>query len=158
MTKSNRVATNFSGLFVVMHISLSQIKEHLKESGHKDSRLKNLVLEMIYQSPKHLAAPEILDNLHQQDISANKTSIYRILDLLMQEDIIYEINLLDGKKRYAIKQGPEHPHLICERCGKVTCLRASQIVHNIQEQVQQAYDFELKNHGIQFFGLCQKCR
>jgi Fe2+ or Zn2+ uptake regulation protein len=141
-----------------MHISLSQIKEHLKETGRKESRLKTLVLEMIYNSSRHLSVPEILSKLEKQGEKANKTSVYRIIDLLMAEDVLFEVDLMDGKKRYAIKQGPEHPHLVCCQCGKVICLRSVDIVSDVQERIRDRYQFEMQNLGIQFFGVCNQCQ
>jgi Fe2+ or Zn2+ uptake regulation protein len=76
----------------------------------------------------------------------------------MGEDVVFEIDFLDGKKRYAIKQGPEHPHLVCNDCGKVICLRSTDIVSDIQERIRGQYRFEMQNLGIQFFGKCEQCQ
>lgn len=140
-----------------MHISLDQIKEYLYESGHKDSRVKTLVLEIIYQSPNLLSVPELLSILKSKEVKANKTSIYRIIALLLSKDIIYEIDLLDGKKRYGIKQGADYPRLICIKCGKIISMRSEQIVNYMFEKILQEYSFEIKKTNTQIFGQCKNC-
>ncbi len=144
-------------LSLYMHISLAQIKEHLKETGRKDSRLKNIVLEMIYESFNYLSVSDILGQLNQEGISANKTSVYRIIEMLITEDIVYELDFLDGKKRYAIKRGPEYTHLICNACGQVTSFRNSETINLIKESIRREYQFGIDTFGVQFFGKCQEC-
>ena len=68
------------------------------------------------------------------------------------------MNLGDGRARYESKvDGHHHDHLICQVCGQILEFVDSQIEKR-QNVVAQKYQFILKRHIHQLFGICRECQ
>ena len=87
----------------------------------------------------------------------NKSTIYRILNKLEDDSIIYSFVGLNGLKWYAKCSGctvkehnDNHPHFQCEECNEVTC------IENATNQPELiGYQFHVKN--VLLTGLCNRC-
>jgi Fur family ferric uptake transcriptional regulator len=92
--------------------------------------------------------------------------VYRTLELLVQMGIVLKFDFGDGRARYELAEDPKtehHHHLICMSCKRV--INYSDFMDEEKEFLKQAekglskkYNFEIKNHVIQFLGLCEKCK
>jgi Fur family ferric uptake transcriptional regulator len=72
----------------------------------------------------------------------------------------------DGQSRYELASGNKkdhHHHLICTKCGKVIDYNdfmneEIELVKKVEQALSEKYDFEINDHNIQFYGLCNKCK
>ncbi|MBM56230.1 MAG: transcriptional regulator [Euryarchaeota archaeon] len=87
----------------------------------------------------------------------NKSTIYRILNKLEDDNIIHSFIGLNGLKWYAKcsdcssqKHNDNHPHFQCEACNEVRCIPN---VTNEPELIGS--QFHVKN--ILISGLCSRC-
>jgi Fur family transcriptional regulator, ferric uptake regulator len=133
------------------------IKEILKQKGYKDSKIKNEVIKIIFESKSQLDAQEILQKLKKNRKSANKTSVYRILKILRQENLINETVLLDRKKRYSPSYNIRHPHFICRICNKDICVDESFNQKDFFKSIELKYHLDIYDFDFQMFGVCQEC-
>ena len=73
----------------------------------------------------------------------------------------------DGRARYELVKGPQqdnhHHHLICTQCKRVIDYddfidEEIELLKKTENGLAKKYNFNIKNHLIHFYGLCDKCR
>ena len=88
----------------------------------------------------------------------SRATVYRTLDILVQNNFVRKLNLGDGRARYESKiNNPHHDHLICDTCHKIIEFMNPEI-EMLQENIADKYQFSLKRHVHQLFGVCKACQ
>ena len=132
--------------------------EMLKGNGLNPTPLRELVLRSIGEKLRPLAAAEIKEAV-RHEMSINKVTLYRILDLLVERGLVKRLSAGDRAFRYGMGEThhhPNHPHFLCSRCGVMECLGPDMLPVGIK-------DFKAKSKGIikhvdvRFEGICEKC-
>ena len=49
-----------------------------------------------------------------------------------------------------------HHHLICNSCNKVIEVQGD-LLHEIEEVIEEKYKFKIENHSLKFYGICEEC-
>ncbi len=130
----------------------------LKKRGHRFSAMRNFVLNSLSKNDKPLSASDFQKLLKKNKISANKTTLYRELNLLKKEGIILEIQLTGNKRWYELASRNHHHHIVCIKCDKVKDFIECGSKNIISKVLKQTPDFaEITNHTFDFFGLCKSC-
>ena len=87
----------------------------------------------------------------------NKTTIYRVLENLVDDGILHTFIGQDGIKWYAMcrnctksKHEDLHPHFECIECGEIDCLKSEVIIPKIQNR-------KILSSQILIQGMCEKC-
>ena len=87
----------------------------------------------------------------------NKTTIYRVLENLVDDGILHTFIGKEGIKWYAMcrnctksKHEDLHPHFECIECGEIDCLKAEVIIPEIQNR-------KILSSQILIQGKCEKC-
>src|SRR6185437_2783214 len=89
----------------------------------------------------------------------NLSTVYRTLELLCELGVAVEVepNKGDDRRRYELVEGAEHYHLICEVCSAEMEL-APEVISQLQAQIQERYNFQLKLPHFVGLGRCANCR
>ena len=122
----------------------------------RNTLAKAAILELISGSSVALSHAEI-QKLNQK--SCDRVTIYRILDRLVNEDVIHKIATADGTIKYAAcnhTHGEQqhihnHIHFNCEKCHSLTCLDSVQPTYIIPK------NYVVKEVSFTLTGLCPKC-
>lgn len=88
-------------------------------------------------------------------LKVNKTTVYRQIEKLLSENVIIEVELGDGKKRYELKNLDHHHHLVCKKCGNLEDIKLDEKL--ILSEVAMKSNFKVENHSFEFFGICVNC-
>jgi len=94
------------------------------------------------------------------------STIYRSLDLLVRAGFINKIDIGDGQSRYEFKSDEKdehHHHAICTKCGKIIDYsdfldEELGLVRKTERNLARKYNFIVKDHSIDFYGLCKDCQ
>jgi Fur family ferric uptake transcriptional regulator len=143
-----------------------EAKPDLKGKSSRWTFARQIVFDFLKHSSTHLSAKEIYNALHRSYPGIGLATIYRTLELLLQLGLIRKINAGDGQSRYELKAqnlAGHHHHLICLGCGRIIdyqdfAEKELQLVKKTEKVLAQKYNFLIKDHNIEFFGLCEKCR
>ena len=116
---------------------------------------KTEILKLLNTSETALSHSEIqvlLDGL------CDRVTIYRVLDRLVEEDLIHKVVNIDGGVKYAscyhneeIHQSHNHIHFSCEKCHTVTCLEGIEPKFNLPEK------YKIKEVNFTVSGICPEC-
>lgn len=97
---------------------------------------------------------EILEYLHSKKMGTNKVTVYRILELFEEAELLQKVEFGEGKARYELIR-EDHHHLICTRCSRIQDFEDSHIEDLIKE-VQKGKNFKIENHSFEIFGVCSR--
>jgi Fur family peroxide stress response transcriptional regulator len=122
---------------------------------YKRSKQRERIFELLKGTPSHPTASWIYDRLKGEFPDLSMGTVYRNLNILVEQGLIRKIDFGSTFDRYDANTEP-HYHFICERCGSITDL-ALPIDNSLHEKVKRSTNFEVNRHRIEFYGLCDRC-
>ena len=125
--------------------------------GHTANRLS--VLEIIGNSPHPLSAQEIIERLNRTQ-GVNRVTVYRNLDLLVENRLVERISAGDRSFRYGLAPNinhKPHSHFYCTECGEMECLKP-EFVHLDVESLERTFLGLIERVEVRFDGICEDCR
>ena len=133
------------------------ISERLRTKGYRLTPQRMMIVTAIENSADHISAEEIYAQVAAIYPHVNISTVYRTLELLKKLNLVYEIDLGEGRVRYHAEESGHHHHLVCQKCNKVIDIDESAL-SELRDVLLRDYDFcaELQHVGI--FGLCCDCR
>ena len=127
---------------------------------------RQAIMGVLSSTDKHLSAEDIHMEVHTIYHNVGLTTVYRTLELLTQMGMVVKFDFGDGRARYELIEGSNrghHHHLICTNCKRI--IEYTEFIDEEMEFLKRAekglskkYNFDIKNHIIQFYGLCDRCR
>jgi Fur family peroxide stress response transcriptional regulator len=117
---------------------------------------QKIVLDAMLELGDHPTVEEIYSEIHKEHPSISKTTIYRNLRQLAENEIIHQVSLLDGLERYD-ERTSQHYHFKCKNCGFVLDIDI-EYIEGVNDSVRRAYDVQVDEHDVIFSGICQKCK
>jgi Fe2+ or Zn2+ uptake regulation protein len=98
------------------------IKQSLQQKGIRLTRQRQILLDLIDQSARHLDAESLFHLAKEKDPKINRVTVYRTLKMLKAGGLVDELDLMhfNGEQHYyETRMKQEHAHVVCLRCGKV---------------------------------------
>lgn len=130
----------------------------LRMRGFRITPIRKAIIMMFYDYSLPLTPTEVIAKLSDQKIRANKTTVYREIDFLLQQAILQSVQLGDGSLRYEPTSTPHHHHLICKNCGTIDDIVLENDLTEQEEKITHATKFKILDHSLEFFGLCYSCQ
>lgn len=112
--------------------------------------LKELIRQLL-EKEHLLSAPDLLTSLEKNGHTYNKTSVYRALEQLLDEEIICRHHFSNSQASYELRDH-HHTHLVCTKCGEIQAEECGYI------NPQTKGSFLVNHCHTTLFGLCQKCQ
>jgi len=132
------------------------ILKNLRQSGHRVTPQRVMVLEAMQTQGGHITAEDIYQHVLAKHPYANRSTVYRTLDMLGKEGVVSATDLGKGRVYYELHGDAPHHHIICQGCGHVADFDHS-LLEPLQETLQRKYKFRANIHHFAIFGLCAKC-
>ncbi len=137
--------------------SLSEWTGHLRSAGHKLTKPRLAVLELLHRQEHPITNREIHAEL---SVECDLASIYRTMHLLLEMDLVQQFDFGDGTARFELASpgaDSHHHHMICTRCSTVV-----EVDHcfpdSLSETLARHTGFKKITHKLEFFGLCPDCQ
>lgn len=121
------------------------------------SRQREEIIKVVKESHDHKTAEEIYMIVKAKDPAVSRSTVYRNLGMLVENNIIDKISMLVGPDRYDYIKKP-HNHAICIKCGKVFDFEYDFEYEKIREIVAKQTGIEISNKGIALEGICDSCK
>ncbi len=119
------------------------LRDELKDRGIRMTHQRELVLELIQDSSRHLDAESLWKLAARKDPRINLATIY--------------MHIEGEKHYYEVTRLRSHIHLACFRCGEIQEFQTP-LFTKLCKQVEQECSFTIKTGRLEFGGLCSKCR
>ncbi len=137
-----------------------QCKSLLKHQHIAITKLRRYVIKVLTIANKSLTPPEILKEIRKFQ-TINKVTLYRILDLLEEKEIVRKILTSNKVGRYELidplangKQSLS-PHFVCRICKTITPIEISDIKSLIEKKMHNDFNGPLE---LTIEGICFNCR
>lgn len=116
------------------------------------------ILEIVGNSASPLNAGEIYHTI-SRTTSINRVTVYRILDLLVEKNVVERFAAGDRSFRYGMAPNEfhrPHAHFYCTACKRVECLDPESVRLNT-EILERTFPGMIDRMEIRFDGLCKAC-
>lgn len=136
------------------------ITKTLRDQGVRLTRQRQILLELIDKSGRHLDAETLYKMAKELDPKINRVTVYRTLKMLKQGGLVDELDLMhyDGEQHYyETRMKQEHAHVICLRCGKVEEFFGEPL-QRMRQQVQDTFGFQILIARTEIGGYCAHCQ
>ncbi|MCL4796525.1 MAG: transcriptional repressor [Bryobacteraceae bacterium] len=141
-------------------MSLAATKDTLKQRGIRLTRQRQLLLELIDQSGKHLDAESLYRMAQERDPKLNRVTVYRTLKLLKEGGLVDELDLMHyggDQHYYETRTKQEHAHIVCLRCGKVEEFFGD-VLQRLRRQIETTFGFQIVIARTEIGGYCAHCQ
>ncbi|MFZ1721362.1 MAG: Fur family transcriptional regulator [Microgenomates group bacterium] len=131
-------------------------EEIIKKAGLRVTPSRLAVLRTLHALNCPIDVQQIENQLKSQGQTADKVTIYRILEKYVQLGIVKTVFLKEDKLRYELSD-EHHHHLVCKNCGKIQAINGSWL-DSAEKFIEKQYKFVVSEHTLEFFGMCAACR
>lgn len=132
----------------------------LKNKGVRLTRQRQILLDIINESGKHLDAESLFKMAREKDSKLNRVTVYRTLKLLKEGGLVDELDLMHqagDQHFYETKLKQEHAHVVCLRCGKIEEFFGEPL-HKLRRQVESHFGFQILIARTEIGGYCAHCQ
>jgi len=127
----------------------------------KLTQIRRKIILFFKKQKKPVAYDKIIEFFKKNNISFDRSTVFRNLNFLEKEGIIQKLNFGDGVSRYElIKENNHHHHIVCLNCQKVVDFfdkDLDRLIKKIEIKFSKSKKFKIKSHQFEFFGHCEKC-
>lgn len=135
-----------------MSISLQQQLHH---RGQRLTKQRQAILAVLNHTPQNVAMIRLA--LHNQGFHLDKTTLYRNLHSLVTIGLVLSTKLQDDGLYYELADHHHHHHHVqCQNCGKIEDIEVDE--QALLQAAKAHSSFHIKQHQLEFFGLCPKCQ
>ena len=128
----------------------------LRDSGHRLTPQRVLILSSLRHANGHVTASEILDQVRESYPYIDASTVYRTLSVLKKLRLVSETDVGAGETIYEWLHQDRHHHLICRSCDRLVRLDHQYMV-NLGTEILDDYGFKADVDHIAIFGLCADC-
>lgn len=141
---------------MIKDISLEELIGMVKASGGRTTKTRTAVLAYMLSCHKPASSADILNVLKDKQVVVNRTTIYRELTFLVENNILREVRLIGKPSLFELSHGHRH-HLICTKCNDVKTIAMDSHLHEEEKRITKKEKFKITDHCLEFYGLCQGC-
>ena len=129
----------------------------LQVQGHKATRPRKLVLEVLEEMEKPLSPYDIQGILRSRGKYLNHVTIYRILDLLCSLNLAHKVLSSGGFVKCSLDATEGcHRFMVCQHCGAIREF-ADKALCQEETDFARNFGFHAEHHLSEFSGLCSRC-
>jgi len=137
-----------------MSKNLQLLMDALRNEGMRYTKQRKIVWDEICQSKEHRDAEEIYLKINKNGRKVSRATVYRTIDVLVKNNLVRQLELGDGRKRFENKlDSSHHDHIVCLSCGDIQEF-VDDLIENQQDKIAKQHNFRIVRHIHQLFGLC----
>ncbi len=140
-----------------MKTKIETLFDNLREKGYRITPQRELIINAISPTSSHFTAEMVFNAVHKQARAINLATVYRTLDLLVEEGLISRSDFGQDRVIYATDEHGPHIHLVCRQCGEVTAADAG-FADSLDANLQKSHGFRLDLNHFTLFGICAQCQ
>ncbi len=136
-------------------------KKNINKLEKKNIRVtkgREKILKVMLQC-HHFTPLELKNLVNEQYKEIGIATVYRTITLFEEAKVISKRVGVDNITYYEIikeEEGHNHHHLICSNCNKIIDMK-DDLLEQMEKIISLSYEFEIKNHNVDFYGICKQC-
>ena len=120
------------------------------------SKQREIILDVIKKQKIHPTAQDIYNIVNINYPNISRSTVYRNINILVNNNIILKIKMQNGADRYDYIY-ENHYHSICEKCGKVFDFKSEFNGKKINKEILIQNGVISKINSLTIYGICQIC-
>ena len=136
-----------------------QMLDALRQRSFRITPQREMIVRALVsgENGRHLTADEIHSKVQVHTSALNIATVYRTLDLLVEEGLVSRIDVGGGQIIYASMDHGTHIHLVCRHCKHIVDADAS-LLQDAGSAIYGQYGFQADLDHIALFGVCAHCQ
>ena len=135
----------------------SQTIDVLRESGHKMTPQRMMILTSLRHARTHMTAADIHERVCKAYPYVDISTVYRTLSVLKDMRLVCETDMGGGDAAFEWVGAERHHHLICQRCSSVTEIDHKYLA-DLGARIVSDVGFQADLDHFAIFGICRACR
>jgi len=137
---------------------LQIFRDYLKKRGLRYTREREQIIREIFATHEHFDVDSLYLKMRQKGMNVSKASIYRLIPLLIETELVREVFFEDGHMHYEHVYGHEHHcHLRCLECRKIEEFTDPRLAE-VEKDLAERFGYHVLDHRLDVRGLCPECR
>ncbi len=133
-------------------------KEFFKRHEIKNTKQRNIILEILKQAKGPLTAEQIFLESRKIDDSISFSTIYRVLNTFISKEVVVKLTIVkENISMYELNRVDHEHYLVCIECEK-----AIDIGHCplgvYENSLENDTNFEIVGHKLEIYGYCPNCK
>ena len=129
----------------------------LQASGYRLTAPLRVLVDLLANSPRALEPVDLYDLGRREYPRMGLVTVYRTLEKLQELGLVQRIHQANGCHIY-LRAARGHEHvLLCSRCGRAVYFSGDDL-SELSVELAQRTGFSIKEHWLQFLGLCADCQ
>ena len=124
--------------------------------ARRTSKKRSAIYEALCNTTAHPSAEQIYTQLKPSIPDLSLGTVYRNLNVLIQDGLIITVGNVNGEERYDANTS-DHPHFVCTKCGRVDDVFLDLSINKRYSNVEELTGGKVKGHALSYFGLCKNC-
>ena len=141
----------------MVNAKIHDCKSELNGVSLRATPARIAVMKLLERTNTPVDIQMIKEYLDKEHIATDAATVFRIMNMFTEKGITKQIFFNEGKFRYELASIPDHHHLVCSNCGGVEAFLDCNIPA-LEKDIQDKKGFKVKNHSLEFYGLCAKCQ
>ncbi|RTL00063.1 MAG: transcriptional repressor [Proteobacteria bacterium] len=136
--------------------NFDELRKYCEQLAIHLTNQQELILQIVYEHDTGLTSNDILKLLQCQNPTANRMTIYRAIEYLLEQKLIHKIQ---SNNTYTICKHPSDHScqiLVCTICGQQQEIHSHQICAAL-DNLRNNYGFAFSN-PLEITGICHQCR
>lgn len=137
---------------------MQQFESLCRQRGLSLTVQRQRIFELILERSDHPTADQVYEDVKVQVPGVSRTTVYRVLDMLVDLGVILKAPSPGAATRYD-PLTRHHHHMVCRRCESLIDLEDADLDSSIKlPDLQNAKSFQIESYSIHFYGICELCR
>ncbi len=130
-------------------------------NGYRTKQREYILNYLLENKDKHITVDDVVHHLKQSGTAVGKTTVYRYLDVLVNQGIVRKYFIEEGISacfQYIddVADCHTHYHLKCSDCGHLMHIECEPLAL-VNEDVLKHYHFKIDNTKTVLYGQCESC-
>jgi Fur family ferric uptake transcriptional regulator len=140
-----------------MSTAIDHILEELRNRGERLTIQRRVVIEALATAENHQTIPEIQQYIQERQIDLDNSTIYRILEKLVDLGLVCRTDVGSSNVVYELMLEDPHHHLICLSCHDIIRIPDA-LFCNVRTQLTEQFHFQPRLDHMAVFGYCEYCQ
>jgi Fe2+ or Zn2+ uptake regulation protein len=136
---------------------VKSLTESLRTSGHRVTRQRQLVMQVLQDNPGHLEVEAVYTLAKASDPNISLPTVYRTLAVLKEMGLVQDHTLGEDHAHFEAAPEKPHYHFTCQKCGQVVEFDAPQ-VRQAARALSEREGLQVTDVHLFLSGYCAKCR
>ena len=125
------------------------------------TKQRTKIIEFLKKNKNHVTAEQIIEYFKNEGCPIGKSTVYRCLDNLVEENIVRKYINSEGSSAcfQYIENSNEcstHYHMKCIKCGDLFHLDCDEMI-TLQQHILKEHNFKIDICKTILYGTCKKC-